>query len=187
MGAQTLAQTTISTAAEAAEADREDVRRARDGDTAAFERVYRRHAARIHTLCRRMLSPEEADEATQDVFVRAWEKLALFRGESAFGTWLYRLAINLLLARRQSRATYEGRFSADADVIPLAGRRERPDLRVDFEAAIETLPRGAREVFVLHDVEGYTHEEIAGLLNVTAGTSKSQLHRARMSLREYLR
>jgi RNA polymerase sigma-70 factor, ECF subfamily len=184
LGAATLTQ---STTAPIADLDRADVRLARDGDTAAFERIYRRHAGRIHTLCCRMLSPEEADDGTQDVFIRAWQKLSLFRGDAAFGTWLYRLAINLLLARRQSSATYHTRFGADADVIPMASRRDRPDLRVDFEAAVQTLPPGAREVFVLHDVEGYTHDEIAGLLNVTAGTSKSQLHRARMSLREYLR
>jgi RNA polymerase sigma-70 factor, ECF subfamily len=184
LGAATLTQTTI---AAAAEQDREDVRLAREGDPVAFERIYRRHAARIHTLCRRMLSDDEADDATQDVFVRAWEKIGLFRGDAAFGTWLYRLAINLVLGKRKSRATHQSRFGGDPDVIPLAGRRDRPDLRVDFEAAIQTLPRGAREVFVLHDVEGYTHDEIAGFLNVTAGTSKSQLHRARMSLREYLR
>jgi RNA polymerase sigma-70 factor, ECF subfamily len=168
--------------------DREDVSLAAAGDTAAFERVYRRHAARIHSLCRRMLSPEEADDVMQDVFIRAWEKLSLFRGDAAFGTWLHRLAINVILSRRQSHATYRERFSAgDTDVIPLPARRDRADLRVDVDAAIRTLPQGARDVFLLHDVEGYTHEEIAGMLHVTAGTSKSQLHRARMSLRKYLR
>ena len=177
-----------ATAASAADVDGADVERARSGDSAAFERIYRRHVGRVHALCRRMLSSaEEAEDATQDVFVRAWEKLALFRGDAAFGTWLYRLAVNVTLARRQSAGRYRERFEAgDADVIPFATRRDRPDLRVDFDAAIRTLPRGAREVFVLHDVEGYTHEEIAALLNVTAGTSKSQLHRARMSLRQYL-
>jgi RNA polymerase sigma-70 factor, ECF subfamily len=184
LGAATLTQ---STTAPIADQDRADVRLARDGDTVAFERIYRRHAGRIHTLCCRMLSPEEADDATQDVFIRAWQKLSLFRGDASFGTWLYRLAINVLLGRRKTATTYQTRFGADPDVIPLATRRDRPDLRVDFEAAVQTLPPGAREVFVLHDVEGYTHDEIAGLLNVTAGTSKSQLHRARMSLRQYLR
>jgi RNA polymerase sigma factor (sigma-70 family) len=166
--------------------DREDVRQAAAGDATAFERVYRRHAARIHTLCRRMLSPDEADDATQEVFIRAWEKLHLFRGDSAFGTWLFRLAVNLLLARRQRDAKYRDRFTGEADDTLRPGRRDRPDLRLDFEAALGTLPPGAREVFLLHDVEGYTHEEIGALLDVTAGTSKSQLHRARMSLRAYL-
>ncbi|HEX2166529.1 MAG TPA: sigma-70 family RNA polymerase sigma factor [Longimicrobiales bacterium] len=185
MGAATLTQQTM---ASVADQDRDDVRDAQSGDTAAFERVYHRHAARIHTLCRRMLSPEEADDLTQEVFIRAWQKLSLFRGDSAFGTWLYRLAVNLILARRQTFASRRSRFDGgDPNVIPMHARSERPDLRVDVDAAIRTLPPGARDVFVLHDVEGYTHEEIAGLLNVTAGTSKSQLHRARMSLRQYLR
>jgi RNA polymerase sigma-70 factor (ECF subfamily) len=184
LGALTL---TMPGTVTVADLDRDDVRQAQGGDAAAFERVYRRHAARIHTLCARMLSPDEADDVTQDVFIRAWQKLELFRGDSAFGTWLYRLAVNLILARRQTRATQRSRYGGDTDAIPLAGRRDRPDLRVDFDAAVRTLPPGAREVFVLHDVEGYTHDEIAGLLKVTAGTSKSQLHRARMSLRQYLK
>ena len=183
MGAATLTEQTI---ASVADLDREDVRRAQDGDTAAFERVYRRHAGRVHSLCSRMLSPEEADDLTQDVFIRAWQKLSLFRGDSAFGTWLYRLAVNLVLAKRQTFAARRSRIEGDVDVIPLPARGDRPDLRMDVDAAIRTLPRGARDVFVLHDIEGYTHEEIAGMLDVTAGTSKSQLHRARMSLRQYL-
>jgi RNA polymerase sigma-70 factor, ECF subfamily len=183
LGAATLTEQTI---AGVADLDREDVRRAQDGDTAAFERVYRRHAGRVHSLCSRMLSPEEADDLTQDVFIRAWQKLSLFRGDSAFGTWLYRLAVNLVLAKRQTFAARRSRIEGDVDVIPLPARDDRPDLRMDVDAAIRTLPRGARDVFVLHDIEGYTHEEIAGMLNVTAGTSKSQLHRARMSLRQYL-
>ena len=170
-----------------ADPDRDDVLRANAGDAAAFERIYRRHVPRIHSLCRRMLSHEEADDVTQDVFIRAWEKLTLFRGDAAFGTWLYRLAVNVILGRRQSRSSYHDRFGSDPDVIPLAAaRRDRPDLRMDVEAAIGTLPPGAREIFVLHDVEGFTHEEIAEMLDVSAGTSKSQLHRARISLREYL-
>lgn len=183
MGVATLTQ---ATRAAPAETDHADVQRAIAGDAAAFERLYRRHVGRVHALCRRMLAPEEADDVTQDVFIRAWEKLALFRGDAAFGTWLYRLAVNVIIGRRQSHNTYRDRFGGDPDVIPLAARRERPDLRVDFDAAVRTLPAGAREVFLLHDVEGYTHEEIGEMLNVTAGTSKSQLHRARMSLRQYL-
>lgn len=167
--------------------DTHDVRLAAAGDAIAFERIYRRHAARIHTLCRRMITPEEADDAAQEVFIRAWQKLNLFRGESAFGTWLHRLAVNVILARRQRQATYHDRFGADAGSIESPGRRDRTDLRMDVDAAIRTLPSGARQVFVLHDIEGYTHEEIADMLEVSPGTSKSQLHRARMSLRQYLR
>jgi RNA polymerase sigma factor (sigma-70 family) len=183
VGAATLSALTTTVA----DLDRADIGLAAGGDAEAFERVYRRHAGRIHALCRRMLSPEEADDATQEVFIRAWQKLHLFRGDAAFGTWLHRLAVNLLLGRRQTQATQRARIDADADVVSMASRRDRADLRVDFEAAIRTLPPGAREVFLLYDVEGYTHEEIAGMLGVNVGTSKSQLHRARMSLRQYLK
>jgi RNA polymerase sigma-70 factor (ECF subfamily) len=170
-----------------ADPDAEDMRLALAGDARAFERIYRRHAARIHSLARRLLGPEEADEATQDAFVRAWEKLSLFRGDALFGTWLYRLAINVMLGRRGSTARRQERFGGgDPSVLPLSGRRERVDLKVDFERAVAELPAGARQVFVLHDVEGFTHEEIAAQLAVSVGTSKSQLHRARMTLRQYL-
>jgi RNA polymerase sigma-70 factor, ECF subfamily len=185
LGAATLTSATTTTT-HTADLDRADVDLARSGDTAAFERIYRRHAARIHTLCGRMLSPQEADDAAQEVFIRAWRKLGLFRGDAAFGTWLHRLAVNLLLGRRQAHANYRERFGADADTVQTAGRRDRADLRLDVEAALGTLPAGAREVFVLHDIEGYTHDEIGGLLGINAGTSKSQLHRARMTLRQYL-
>ncbi len=179
-----------------ADAERADVRRAATGDMAAFERLYRAHTARIHALCRRMAGPEEADDLTQEVFLRAWRKLDRFRGDSAFGTWLYRLAVNVILAKRATMGTYRARFVADAEAEVKsdqeAGRvwgrgAGRPaGARIDLERAIRKLPEGARRVFVLHDVEGYTHEEIAELLSVSPGTSKSQLHRARMTLREHL-
>lgn len=169
------------------ELDRADALRSADGDTAAFERIYRRHAGRIHALVRRMMGEAEADDVTQEIFVRAWRKVGLFRGDAAFGTWLHRLAVNVILARRQKAATHHHRFGAEE---PPPGRRpgrlERPGLRMDLEAAVARLPEGARRIFVLHDVEGYTHEEIGELLSVSPGTSKSQLHRARMTLREYL-
>ncbi len=157
------------------------------GDVAAFERLYRHHVARIHGLARRMVGPEESDDATQEIFIRAWEKLHTFRGDSAFGTWLHRLAVNVLLARRSTLATRRQRFQEDDGVLDgKAGQGIAHELRVDFETAIARLPSGAREVFVLHDVEGYKHEEIADLLGISPGTSKSQLHRARMALRAYL-
>ncbi len=169
------------------DADRFDAALAARGDAVAFERLYRRHTARIHSLCRRMLNPESADDVTQDVFVRAWQKLHLFRGEAAFGTWLHRLAINVVLARRAEAAKHRNRYSDDESVIERAAARPyAADTRMDFEAALAKLPSGAREVFVLHDIEGYKHEEIATLLGVTAGTSKSQLHRARMALRDVM-
>jgi RNA polymerase sigma-70 factor (ECF subfamily) len=171
----------------AVEADRADAALAAGGDASAFERIYRRHVARVHSLTRRMLSGDLADEVTQDIFVRAWQKIGLFRGESAFGTWLHRLAINVVLARRAELGKARDRFADDEAVFDrLAARPSSVDQRMDFEAALARLPQGAREVFVLHDMEGYKHEEIAQLLQVTAGTSKSQLHRARMVLRQYL-
>lgn len=157
------------------------------GDSHAFERLYRTHVTRVHGLARRMLSDAEADEATQDVFVRAWEKLETFRGEAMFGTWLHRLAVNVMLARRSTLGTRRSRELADDAALDAAtGRRHSPELRLDFETAIAQLPDGARQVFVLHDIEGYRHEEIAGMLGVATGTSKSQLHRARMALRTHL-
>ncbi len=166
--------------------DLADARAAAGGDRLSFERLYRRHVARIHSLARRMLGPDDADEATQDAFVRAWTKLAGFRGESAFGTWLYRLALNVCLARRAEVSRARRRFVADEELPELAGPAVRPEMRVDFARALEQLPDGAREVLVLHDVEGYKHEEIAGMLGINAGTSKSQLHRARMLMRTQL-
>lgn len=134
-----------------------------------------------------MLSTHEADEVTQDIFVRAWQKLGQFRGESAFATWLHRLAINVVIERRRSFAIHRGRIADDPGALDLVTvAPARADLAVDFEAAVEQLPPGAREIFVLHDVEGYKHREIAERLDITAGTSKRQLHRARMLMRKHL-
>jgi len=178
---------TTDHASGAADAETADVALAASGDSRAFERLYRTHIPRVYSLARRMLDPGEADDVAQDVFVRAWQKLATFRGEAAFGTWLHRLAVNVMLARRKSLGVERGRHHAAEDVLDgVAGRRETPEMTVDFEAAIGRLPDRARQVFVLHDVAGYTHEEIAGMLGVVAGTSKSQLHHARMALRDYL-
>ena len=164
-----------------------DVRAAAFGDGEAFERLYRTHVSRVYGLACRMAGSETADELTQDVFVRAWEKLGTFRGESAFSSWLYRLAVNLMCSRL--RALRLQREREMASEIPLAAARARHDsieIRLDFEVALERLPEGAREVFVLHDIEGYKHREIAELMEITSGTSKSQLHRARMILRRHL-
>jgi len=157
------------------------------GDARAYERLYRAHVDRIHSLARRMAGPDEADELTQEIFVRAWEKLRTFRGESAFGTWLYRLGINLILSRRQSRAIWRQRHAeGEAVAETLVARPAGTDHRLDFDAALETLPRGARQILVLHDVEGYKHEEIASMLGIATGTSKAQLHRARNMMRAAL-
>jgi RNA polymerase sigma-70 factor, ECF subfamily len=157
------------------------------GDTRAFERLYRAHVGRIHSLLVRMLGPAHAAEVTQDVFVRAWQKIGTFRGDSAFGTWLHRLAVNVALTKRAELGTRRSRFIEDDDVLlHLPGRPGRSDTALDFESAMARLPEGARAVLVLHDVEGYKHEEIAQLVGVTSGTSKAQLHRARLLMRRYL-
>jgi RNA polymerase sigma factor (sigma-70 family) len=167
----------------------DDVALAARGDTSAFERVYQAHLGRVHNLARRMAGPESADELTQDVFVRVWQKLGTFRGESAFATWLHRLAVNVIVERFRALGTARDRFLADGEAVlerlPGAGPG-RHDARMDLDAAMKRLPPGARTVFVLHDVEGYRHEEIGQMLGVSIGTSKSQLHRARMTLRGHL-
>lgn len=181
-----VAERTISDPARY-EDDRDDVARAAAGDAIAFERLYRRHVGRVHGLACRIMGSEMAPEVTQDVFVRTWQKLETFRGDAAFGSWLYRLAINVMFARQRADATRRSRFvGSEISLARAASRRDATELSMDFERAIEYLPDGAREVFVLHDVEGYKHREIAELMGITAGTSKSQLHRARMILREHL-
>ncbi len=168
------------------------VRRAQEGDVAAFEQLYRENLNRVYALCLRISGDGmRAEELTQDVFVRAWEKLHLYRGESAFSTWLHRLAVNVVLNARKSEGRRRTRFeSADEDEerggagsIASPGSYSPGD-RMDLEAAIAKLPKGARQVFVLHDVEGFKHEEIADQLGITSGGSKAQLHRARLLLRE---
>jgi RNA polymerase sigma-70 factor (ECF subfamily) len=164
------------------------VRRAQQGDAAAFGELYRTHAGRIHALCLRLEGDQtRAEELTQDVFVRAWERLSTFRGESAFGTWLHRLAVNVVLADRRSLWRRGRRLLFTGDPAAF----ERPGEAVsgnasDLEGAIAGLPPGARTVFVLHDIEGYTHDEIARLSGIAEGTSKAQLFRARRLLREAL-
>ena len=171
-----------------ADAEAADAALAASGDASAFERLYRVHVARIHSLARRMTSADDADELTQDVFVRAWEKLSTFRGEAAFGTWLFRLAVNVILGRRAAMGRNRERIQGGDELLEHSPSRSvTPELTVDFESAIERLPDGAKRVFVLHDVEGYTHEEIGDFLGVTAGTSKSQLFKARAKMRELLR
>lgn len=171
-----------------------DVARASAGDRQAFEALYRVHVNRVFALCVRMTNDRSsAEELTQDVFVRAWQKLSLFRGDSAFGTWLHRLAVNVVLNARKTEGRDRRRFGgkdAEPDEEPaelkLVARTETPGLAIDLEQAIGMLPPGARKVFVLHDVEGFKHEEIAEQLSITTGGSKAQLHRARMLLRQAL-
>jgi RNA polymerase sigma-70 factor (ECF subfamily) len=170
-----------------AEAGQSDAALAARGDARAFERLYRAHVSRVLGLARRMEGPGPAEELTQDIFVRAWQKLGTFRGQAAFSTWLHRLAINVILERRRTLATRHARFVDDpATADGIGVDAAPPDFSMDFERAIQRLPPGAREVFVLHDVEGHTHREIAAMLDISPGTSKTQLHRARMLLRRHL-
>lgn len=186
------------------------VRRARGGERAAFEQLYRSHTGRVYALALRMAGePRRAEELTQDVWVRVWERLESFRGESAFSTWLHRVATNVILQefrgekRRRSRVKLAGAPGQGAGGGSDGRRNEAPRRRwrpsadpsataedrisgIDLERALAELPERARTVFVLHDVEGYRHAEIAELMDTAVGTSKSQLFRARKLLRERL-
>jgi RNA polymerase sigma-70 factor (ECF subfamily) len=165
------------------------VRRAQGGDHGAFREIYRQHAGRVYALCLRLTGDAAAaEERTQDVFVRVWQKLSSFRGESAFGSWLHRLTVNVVLMERRTTGRRERRVAPAADpaVLERGGREPAVGLNIDLERAIAQLPEGAREVFVLHDIEGYPHAEIARLAGIAEGTSKAQLFRARRLLREKL-
>jgi RNA polymerase sigma-70 factor (ECF subfamily) len=176
----------------------EAIRLAQQGDAGAFERLYRLHNRRVYALCLRMVgNTAEAEDLTQDAFLQLFRKIGTFRGESAFSTWLHRLAVNVVLMKLRKKTLSETSLeeSTDPEDESSGPRREigAPDLlltgsidRVHLERAIEQLPPGYRQVFVLHDVQGYEHNEIAGLMHCSIGNSKSQLHKARMRLRELL-
>src|SRR4051812_23512996 len=164
--------------AQASEAGNVDdlVRRAQAGDVGAFEVVYRTHAAAVLALCRRMVRDDiEARELLQDVFVRAWERLTTFRGQSAFGSWLHRLAVNVILERLRVTRRDAARHISGDDEEAFGARSNAGDLdtRMDVETALQTLPAGARTVFVLHDMEGYSHDEIAQMTGTAAGTARA--------------
>ncbi len=168
--------------------------RCRDGDASAFEELYRRHSPRLYNLAYRMSgTAADAEDLLQEVFLQAYRKLPGFRGESALGTWLYRLATNLCLDHVRSRQARAGKLTnslddPDAGVPPVTAR-EPVDLvvnRVDLERAIAELPPSYRAAFILHDVEGFEHREVAGLLDIAEGSSKSLVHKARLRLRTLL-
>ena len=165
------------------------VRAAQAGDPAAFRVLYDAHVGRVHALCLRLAGERAlAEELTQDVFVKAWHQLGSYRGESAFSTWLHRVAVNEVMGRFRSQGR-RGRHETaeDLDLLdPVARTGSEGAAAVDLDQAIARLPDGARRVFVLHDVEGFQHEEIAQMTGIAAGTSKAQLHRARRLLRESL-
>jgi RNA polymerase sigma-70 factor, ECF subfamily len=179
-----------STTGEDKAATLECVRRAQSGDVAAFETLYREHSGRIFALCLRLRAGDrnDATELMQDVFVRAWRRLETFRGESAFSSWLHRLTVNTMLenARSERRRTARVLSMEDTSVLPGAAQSSSIQLRMEMEEAVASLPKGARIAFVLHDIEGYQHQEIAQQLSVSVGTVKAQLHRARRLLRDRL-
>lgn len=167
------------------------VRAAVDGDSTAFEKLYRRHVGRIHGLCWRLFGGDDlkAELATQDVFVRAWERLGSFRGEAQFGTWLHRVAVNVALGEQRVLrrwVTFEDPDDAPRPELVEVGSAQRVTDRMDLERALAKLPPGARTVLLLHDVEGYRHEDISNLTGIAVGTSKAQLHRARRLMKEWL-
>jgi RNA polymerase sigma-70 factor (ECF subfamily) len=165
------------------------VERAQGGDARAFEEVYRALVGRIYALCLRMSrDTERAEELTQDVFVRAWERLGSFRGEAKFATWLHRLAVNVVLQAGRASSRRRAREDVTADPERYLKRAEvsMPGTRLDLERAIAALPNGAREVLVLRDIYGYKYREIAEMKGVALGTVKAQIHRARKMVREAL-
>ncbi|MDQ6829368.1 MAG: sigma-70 family RNA polymerase sigma factor [Gemmatimonadota bacterium] len=165
------------------------IRRAQAGDDEAFGALYREHVGRVHALCLRLASDRaRADDLTQDVFVRAWQALGTFRGDSAFSSWLHRLAVNLALNEQRARGRRLLRVLSEGagNEFDAAAWQSVPGADIDLERAIASLPKGARTVFVLHDIEGYQHDEIARLTGTAVGTSKAHLFRARRLLREAL-
>jgi RNA polymerase sigma-70 factor, ECF subfamily len=176
----------------------EAIRRAQQGDAAAFERLYQLHCRRVYSLCLRMVgNTAEAEDLTQEAFLQLFRKIATFRGESAFSTWLHRLAVNVVLMRLRKKSAAETSLEEVTEPDEDSGGPRRdfgaPDLRlsgsidrVNLQRAVDRLPPGYKAVFVLHDVQGYEHNEIADIMGCSIGNSKSQLHKARMRLRELL-
>jgi len=164
------------------------VSRAAAGDSRAFESLYRLHVRRVFAVIWRLVGGVEAraEELTQEAFLRAWQALPQFRGDSAFGTWLHRLAVNTALMHLRGRAGGEANETDDSSLDQHVGATCSGGLAIDLERAVATLPPRARAVLVLYDVEGWTHDEIAGELGMAVGSSKAQLHRARGLLRERL-
>jgi RNA polymerase sigma-70 factor (ECF subfamily) len=175
---------------ETAEDERALIRRAQERDTGAFESLYHGHVRRVYAVCLRMTANvTQAEELTQKTFITLWEKIRLFRGESAFSSWLHRVAVNTVLSeiRADQRRTQRVFATEDPADFETPAPAPSPGTRLDLEAAVAALPPQARMVFVLHDVEGWQHNEIAEQLGVATGTSKAQLHRARKLLQEALR
>ncbi|MCA1836374.1 MAG: RNA polymerase sigma factor [Actinobacteria bacterium] len=164
--------------------DSTDAALAAEGDHQAFERLYRRYLSRIYTLCVRLSgSPTKGDELTEEVFVRAWDTLPQFRGGRGFGTWLHRLATDVVSSRGLNG---EGSAAAVERAGGVTENTFHDADKTDLAEAINRLPAEARRILVLHDIEGYKYEEIAEILGATVGVSKARLHRARVLLRKAL-
>jgi len=175
------------------------IERAKQGDAEAFQALYDRHKRRVYSLCLRMTAnTAEAEDLTQEAFLQLYRKIATFRGESAFSTWLHRLSVNVVLMHLRKKSlpvvsleeSTQGSGEEDApkkdfgaDDLALAGSLDR----LQLQRAVDDLPPGYRTIFVLHDIEGYEHNEIAAMVGCSVGNSKSQLHKARMKLRDMLR
>lgn len=165
------------------------VARAQAREVKAFEALYRLHVGRIHALCRRLTGSQAlAEDCTQEAFVQAWKALPGFRRDSAFGSWLHRIAVNVVLGHQRTALRRSAWMRDDGDdaLDACAAPAERPDVALDLDRAIAELPPGARTVFVLYDIDGYKHEEIAELTGLAVGTCKAHLHRARRLLRARL-
>ncbi len=164
------------------------VERARQADTAAFESLYRLHIDRVYGLCLRMTgNASEAEDCTQEAFIQAWNKLSKFRGDSAFGTWLHRIAVNSVLGRIRKSRREQDRMQAVTDISPAPETVGDSGNFEDLQNAVDDLPDGARHVFVLHAVYGYSHDETGEMLGIATGTSKAQMHRAKRLLAQNLK
>jgi len=163
------------------------------GDVASFEELYRRHHRRVYSICLRMLqNPTEAEDLTQDVFVQLFKKIGSFRGDSAFTTWLHRMTVNQVLMHFRKKNVKLEKITEEGETpVQIVTGTENPQRmpivdRIALQDAVEQLPNGYKNVFLLHDVQGYEHEEVARILGCSVGTSKSQLHKARLKLRKIL-
>ena len=178
----------VPVAAESTSEESGRIRKAQTGDSAAFEALYRTHVDKVYGLCLRMTgNVAEAEDCTQDAFIQAWSKLNNFRGESAFSTWLHRVAVNTVLGRMRKSRREQDRIRVVSDVVSAPETIGDSGGLRDLEQAINELPSGARHVFVLHAVYGYSHDETSAMLGIAAGTSKAQLHRARRLLAQQLK
>ena len=180
------AMATASTDAQAEEAML--IEQAQRSSTRAFEALYRMHVDRVYAVCLRMTgNVSEAEDCAQDAFIQAWNKLKLFRGDSAFSTWLHRIAVNSVLGRmRKSKREQDRIMAVGDDAPPRLETGDSGELR-DLSDAVDKLPEGARNVFVLHAIYGYSHDETGEMLGIATGTSKAQLHRAKRLLVQQLK